>query len=223
MNRFLKKQLLFRVNLGCGQSPTKGWRNFDNSPSLRLSCIPLLSKVLLAIGFLDKAQYEFIAFSRRNKIEFADVIKGIPIADGSVEVLYCSHLIERFDCYDVDLFMKEAQRVLCVGGILRLAIPDLKKQAMDYIKSNDANQFMKALMVTGSKPRSMAQKFKILTLGTRQLLWRYDEDSLRQILQAYNFNNVFLLQVGETTISRPEPLDLSERSEESIYIEATKL
>jgi len=119
--------------------------------------------------------------------------------------------------------MKEAQRVLCVGGILRLAIPDLKKQAMDYIKSNDANQFMKALMVTGSKPRSMAQKFKILTLGTRQLLWRYDEDSLRQILQAYNFNNVFLLQAGETTISRPEPLDLSERSEESIYIEATKL
>ena len=70
---------------------------------------------------------------------------------------------------------------------------------------------------------TMAQKFKILTLGTRQLLWRYDEDSLRQILQAYNFNNVFLLQVGETTISRPEPLDLSERSEESIYIEATKL
>jgi hypothetical protein len=30
-----EKQL--RVNVGCGMSPTKGWLNYDNSTSIKLS------------------------------------------------------------------------------------------------------------------------------------------------------------------------------------------
>ena len=31
-----------KVNVGCGQTPIDGWRNFDNSPSLRLALLPLV-------------------------------------------------------------------------------------------------------------------------------------------------------------------------------------
>ena len=30
-----------RVNVGCGRTPTPGWLNFDNSPSVRLAHLPL--------------------------------------------------------------------------------------------------------------------------------------------------------------------------------------
>lgn len=65
-----------RVNVGCGQTPTTGWRNFDNSPSLRISKIPMLPLILRSTGFVNKDQAKFIQFAREHFIEFGDIIKA---------------------------------------------------------------------------------------------------------------------------------------------------
>jgi hypothetical protein len=44
-----------RLNVGCGLSPTPGWLNFDNSPSVRVAGWPVLSSVLAGLGFLGGA------------------------------------------------------------------------------------------------------------------------------------------------------------------------
>lgn len=67
-----------RINIGCGQTPTKGWRNFDNSLSLRLSKIPLLPDLLQKLGFLESSQQQFIQFAREHDIEYGDATKGLP-------------------------------------------------------------------------------------------------------------------------------------------------
>ena len=36
-----------RVNIGCGQTPTEGWNNYDNSLAVRLSGVPIIQQIAL--------------------------------------------------------------------------------------------------------------------------------------------------------------------------------
>src|SRR5437867_3406825 len=96
-----------RINVGCGQTPTIGWRNFDNSLSLRLAKVPLLPQMLRFIGLLEFPQYQFIQFARSNRVEFGDVTKGLPLLENSVDVLYSSHMLEHLDRSEAATFLKE--------------------------------------------------------------------------------------------------------------------
>jgi hypothetical protein len=82
-------QRLLKVNIGCGRSPTKGWTNFDSSPSVFLGKIPTLAVFLkLAAGWLlSKEQRAFITFANQNHIAFGDAVKGLPLHDSSWDTL----------------------------------------------------------------------------------------------------------------------------------------
>ena len=64
-----------------------------------------------------------------------DCREKLPFADGSVDVVYSSHLIEHLPpavCVD---FVCDIHRVLKSGGVIRLATPDLEKLAFEYLKN----------------------------------------------------------------------------------------
>ncbi len=94
-----------RVNVGCGQTPTVGWLNYDNSISLLLARIPGLSALLSRTGVLTDQQRRFIEFARSHRIRYANAVRHIPLASGSVEVLYSSHMIEHLDRTEVVSFL----------------------------------------------------------------------------------------------------------------------
>jgi hypothetical protein len=50
----------------------------------------------------------------------------------------------------------------------------------------------------------------------------YDGSSLRRLLVENDFEKVSVMPPGETYIRNPSPLDLYERSSESVYVEAIK-
>src|SRR5262245_43283735 len=106
-----------RVNIGCGQTPTDGWRNFDNSPSLKLAPIPLVPEILARLGILGKEQLEFIRFARENTLEFANAAQHLPLDDCSVDVLYSSHMLEHLAPEAAARFLSEAFRVLRSGDV----------------------------------------------------------------------------------------------------------
>lgn len=209
-----------RINIGCGQTPTPGWRNFDNSLSLKLSRIPLLPKLLLRIRFLEQPQYDFIRFARANHIEYGDVTKGLPLDDNSVDVVYSSHMLEHLDQTEVPIFLQEIKRVLMSGGILRLAVPDLRKQVDQYIFWGDADRFVAGTGMCVSRPRTIPQRLRMLLVGTRHHQWMYDGKSLCRLLLSHGFGDVNVTRPGETSIRNPGPLDLQERILESVYVEA---
>lgn len=211
---------MMRINVGCGQTPTKGWRNFDNSLSVRLAKFPFLPELLRKIGFLDKTQYQFIEFARKNSIEYGDSTKGLSLSNGSVDVLYTSHMIEHLDQQEVAIFLKEARRLLCSGGIIRIAVPDISIQVKKYIESNDADAFISATHLTQLRPKTVAQRLKILLVGTRHHQWMYDGKSLSRLLLDHGFIDPRVLKEGESTINDPSNLNLSERVSESVYVEA---
>lgn len=214
--------MVVRVNIGCGQTPTRGWKNLDNSLSLHLSRIPLLPDLLHKLGFLDTFQYRFIRFARENDIDYGDAAKGLPIQSDSVDVLYSSHMLEHLDRNEADRFLKEVFRVLRPGGIIRIAVPDIKKQVAQYNESGDADAFIEATHLCVPRPRSLVQRLRLLLVGTRHHQWMYDGNSLSRLLQKHGFVKAEVLPAGQTRIHGHEPLDLQERCSESVYVEAEK-
>lgn len=215
-------QQAVRINIGCGQTPTKGWRNYDNSVAVRLAKIPILPELLRKLGFLGSAHYQLIQFARENEIEYGDAARRLPLQDASVDVLYSCHMLEHLDRNEATNFLREAFRVLRPGGIVRIAVPDLKRQVAQYNDSADADAFVEATLLCVSRPGSFAQRLRLFLLGPRNHQWMYDGNSLSRLLKAHGFVNVEVLPAGQTKIHRHEQLDLQERASESVYVEGER-
>ena len=56
----------------------------------------------------------------------------IPLPDGSVKALYASHLLEHLDDEQAARLLREFQRVLRPGGLLRPVVPDLPRHVDEY-------------------------------------------------------------------------------------------
>lgn len=211
---------MLRVNIGCGRTPTRGWRNFDNSPAIRLATVPRLPEVLRSLSLLSEARYRFVLFARANAIEYGDAVKGLPIPAGSVDVLYSSHMLEHLDRQEANTFLTEVRRLLRPGGIIRLAVPDIRQHIEQYNLSSNADRFIEAMQLSIPRPRSLAQRLQLLLAGTRHHQWMYDGQSLCDLLERHGFVDIRELAAGATTIKDHAALDLHERSFESVYVEA---
>lgn len=210
----------YKINIGCGMSPTPGWLNFDNSPSVHLSKYPFLVGLLKLFKLIDDTQIAFIKFCQHNAINWADVTKKIPLPSQSVAIIYSSHMLEHLDQDEVDKFLIEVKRILIKGGILRLAIPDLEKFINRYLENRDANEFVSSLNICKPRPKTLQEKFRILTVGARHHQWQYDATSLSKLLLRHGFSQVKTLKIGETIISNSGALNLFEDAGESMYLEA---
>ena len=212
-----------RINIGCGMSPTNNWVNYDNSFSLKLAKYPFfISNILSCLGLVDKGQFEYIKFALKSNIKYANATVKIPIDNCSVDVLYSSHMLEHLDRFEADKFLKEAFRVLAPGGTIRLAVPDLEKKIKLYNDNQDANEFVESLHMSISKPRRLSERIKILLVGLRHHNWMYDKYSLCKLLKNHGFSDPVALVAGETRIIDLGELDLREREDESLYVEAIK-
>lgn len=216
------ENVLKRVNIGCGQTHFAGWLNYDNSFSVRFAKYPLLVLLLERLGLLEQGQKSFFSFARNNNIIWANAPKHIPLPDNSVEVLYTSHMIEHLSQEEAKLFLQEACRVLAPSGIIRIAVPDLRKLANRYIAEGDADLFIERSLLTRQKPKTLLGRLKSLVIGDRHHLWMYDGPSMVRLLSAMGFKEPRILEAGSTTIPDPGELNLHERANDSVYVEAYK-
>jgi len=151
---------------------------------------------------------------------WADATKGIPLPDNSVEVLYTSHMVEHLDRDEIRTFLKEAIRVLIPLGIIRIVVPDLEIFARQYIADGDADIFMRKTHLGRQKPKTFRDKVQYVLVGDRHHQWMFDGRSMILLLSSMGFKNPQVLPPGSTTIPNPGELDLCERKEDSVYVEA---
>lgn len=214
--------MLLRVNIGCGQTPTKGWHNYDNSWSVRLARINIVSRIIERFNLLSKPQREFISFLKNENIMWADATKYIPERDESVDAIYSSHMIEHLDKEEVKKFLHEAFRVLKSGGIIRLVVPNIRYLVENYLKNGSADNFIEKTGLTKSKPKTLTKKLKYLAVGDRHHQWMYDGHSLCNTLYLEGFQKPQIMEPGSTNIINPGVLNLKERCPESVFVEAIK-
>jgi len=101
------------VQYGCGSSAPEGWLNFDASLKERL-------------GIRGKV------FPR--KVRYGDIVRGLPIKDGTAKAVYASHILEHLTRADFETALRNTWRILIPGGTLRLIMPDLETGAVAYLR-----------------------------------------------------------------------------------------
>jgi SAM-dependent methyltransferase len=213
--------VLTRVNVGCGSTPTPGWVNIDNSPSLVFGRAPEnVLTALMRLGVLNEAQLNVARTARQFGILRGNAT-NLPLAKNSVDVIYSSHMLEHLDREQARAFLAEAFRVLRPGGWIRTVVPDLERYVRDYEAGGSADELIDRLrLATPSEGRR--GRFITLVVGFRGHRWMYDSRSLTHLLASSGFTEVSVLDPGVTHISDVGELDLHERDDESIYCEARK-
>ena len=211
-----------KINIGCGRSPTLGWKNYDNSPSLKLAKYYFLAKILKKLKLINSTQFELINFCKENKIFWADASKSIPEPDNSVSVIYSSHMFEHLDRREATQFLSECHRVLKPDGVIRIAIPNLEIPINVYLKNKDADEFINSTHLCVDRPQTFREILVFILVGNREHQWMYDGKSLSKKIASCGFVDVKIQPPGQTSILDYGALNLSEREHQSVYVEAKK-
>ena len=214
--------MAIRLSIGCGQTPINGWRNFDNSMGILFSRVPYLPELMRKLGIINDPQYRFMALARENQIEYGDATKVLPVSDNCAEVVYSCHMLEHLDSDGAGRFLEEALRILRPGGIIRIAVPDIRKHVQEYQKHGDADAFIKATHLCVPCPKSIGERVRFLLFGPRHHQWLYDGSSLTTLVEKHGFTDSKVMPPGQTSILNHEPLDLFQRASKSVYVEAAK-
>jgi hypothetical protein len=192
------------VQFGAGHDAPHDWANFDASPVLRLQSLPVIGRLLVT------SKHRF-----PPNVQFGDVVRGLPVAPGSVSHLYASHVIEHLSLADARLAFARAFNLLGRGGVFRLVVPDLEVRARRYIddletgKSNAAPAFVQSLGMGVQVRQTVRQRIRD-GFGNSRHRWMWDESSLRDELTRAGFQSIRRCSLGD---SQSRVFDAIERSD----------
>lgn len=81
-------------------------------------------------------QWENIDFSPLDKrVKKVNLLKRLPYNDNTFDVAYSSHFLEHLSKENAIVFLHEVWRVMKVGGILRVVVPDLENVVKEYLST----------------------------------------------------------------------------------------
>jgi hypothetical protein len=133
-------------------------------------------------------------------------------------------MLEHLDKQEAMEFLMEARRVLKHEGIIRLAVPDLRRMIADYETDGDADRLVSRTQLAHTRPQTLLQKLRWLFVADRSHhRCMYDANSLALLLAKAGFSHVVVQPAGSTMIPNPGDLNLREREDESLYVEAQRL
>lgn len=202
------------VQYGCGHQVANGWLNFDASPTLVLERIPLLGRLI------NKNQQRFPA-----GVRYGDIVKGLPVADGCCQLVYCSHVLEHLPLDGFRMALRNTYRILSPGGVFRCVLPDLEFSIRQYCKSNSADKAMAFLRETGlgqEAPEKGLYGLLKSFLGNSRHLWMWDYASFRRELEAAGFVGVRRAEYGDSQDLAFESVELSSRWVNCLGVECKK-
>jgi SAM-dependent methyltransferase len=121
------------LNLGCGTktSADPDVINIDWSIYFRLKKNRIAG--ILAQPFLHGERLQRFN-SLPNNIMVHNLERGLPFASDSIDVVYHSHFLEHLDRDAARKFLLEVKRVLKLGGVQRIVVPDLEQAVRGYMK-----------------------------------------------------------------------------------------
>jgi predicted SAM-dependent methyltransferase len=177
-----------------------------------------------AEGLLVTRRGPLYRIDGRSLFTELDITEPLPFDDGCVDWVYAEHLIEHVPFPAALGWLKEVRRILTPGGLLRLSTPDLAI----YIDGYGGGSFFakhrrRLAKVRVGPPMPERRAFMLNQIfyhfGHR---WIYDAEELRYVLGEAGFAAEKITVCGFRTGSRSDvaELDISMRSDESIYVEA---
>jgi SAM-dependent methyltransferase len=178
------------VQFGAGADAPEGWLNFDVSPTLRLARLPL-------IGKLVRSPFP-------SSVRYGDIVRGLPVADGTVDGAYASHVLEHLFRADFDAALANTLRMLKPGGRFRMIVPDLEVRVQRYVSARaahktDANDqlFRELLVAPEQRPGGLIGRARAL-LGNSAHRWMWDYPAVEAALRSAGFVRVRRCAFGDS-------------------------
>jgi ubiquinone/menaquinone biosynthesis C-methylase UbiE len=197
-----RKTKALNLNLGSFVDVVAGedWVNLD--------ILPLRKTIPAAVNFLQ-----------------ADLSQGLPMyAEGSVDLIRASHLIEHLTLEAAHLLLNECRRVLKPGGLIRIAVPDLEimikkyrgyPPGMDHFNIDQPMEFILA-------PTDGEKFSRLMFSGDYAHRAIYDYPMMENFLRQAGFQRVVRSTQG---FSHSEAMQLETKDQHpeiSLYVEAIK-
>ncbi|HZO58288.1 MAG TPA: methyltransferase domain-containing protein [Solirubrobacterales bacterium] len=147
----------------------------------------------------------------------ADIRDGLPIDSDSIEYAVSIHSLPELPFTELVPALEELRRVLKPGGVLRLALPDLDKGIDAYLRK-DSSYFK----VPDKDAKSVGAKF------ATQMIWYgysrslFTHEFAHELLEKAGFSHVHHCSFRHTASPYPEIVNLDNREQESLFLEAVK-
>ena len=200
-----------KLNLGCGLAVHKNYINLDSSPHCFISNNPDFIKKIF-FRFSGARQYynedKYITILRNHTFFHCDVTKSIPVKNLCIDSIYTSHLIEHLELDNAKKLINECFRALKVNGIIRISVPDLDK-ASSLLTNNNNYDILKKFFYTFENNNEFSRH-----------RFMYNLASLKEILENSGFREVIRCEFKKGNLD--EAMDLDNREDESLFIEAIK-
>lgn len=175
------------LNVGCGSvRKPEPWTNLDELHSQ-----------------LKEGTPERINLDKESNYVDHTLPEIMPLKEGTFDGILCSHVIEHFDCQDAVKIVEDCRRVLKIGGLLVVSVPD----AEYFLSVYEQDTPEKALELFGEPicpDEPWHKSFFDYALFYKQHKQVLNLDSLECILlrAGFEFNNIYLkAPEGEVTNS----------------------
>jgi predicted SAM-dependent methyltransferase len=176
-------------HIGCSYTIGKSWVNIDSSPFAFFDQIFFLRQI-----------FNFNKKKFPKGIVYGDIVKKPLCEEGTADNIYCSHTLEHVSYEDGKQMIKNMFVMLKKGGILRIIVPSLEARIQRYMRTSNANEFMKSLNAFHeNENQSLFTKLRFL-FGNSRHRWMYDKKSLSSLLLSVGFNNIRECQYNDSEI-----------------------
>jgi predicted SAM-dependent methyltransferase len=151
-----------------------------------------------------------------------DIRRGLPFADGSVTLIYASHVFEHIDFkFDLPKLLNACRVALSASGKIRIVVPDTALFIDAYLSSDGkkwASLGFKSMPVDMPTPMCLVNHV-FHQDGEHQ--FGYDYETLKWALENAGFEDIGISTFRGST-HFPASLDLACHEPYSLYVEASK-
>lgn len=202
--RALEGKKGLKVHLGCGEDIRLGWVNVD--------LVPILPPRI------DIAAHQDATFINH------DLRRGLPLEEGSCDLIYSSHFFEHLEYEHGLRLMHDCYRALRPGGVFRIVLPDLRGFFEAYLRGekeylDELDPFVSAYLpaVAESETKTLIDYVNFGVYQNGEHKYIYDEEKLELI-----FSKIGYSSVAPSSYREGIDLDVPVRRRYSFYMEAVK-
>jgi hypothetical protein len=136
----------------------------------------------------------------------------IDLPANTYDTLFTSHMLEHVPHFRTEKTIAEFNRIMKVGGCLRILVPDLKRAAVAYVNGNKSfyevsrhytdhlgigGSFMSKLISPGAQTLAISREMDEI-LGGYAHLYHFDFEMMRILLEKWGYEDVREMPYGES-------------------------